>query len=429
MSKTSKMWMGIVAVGLSAACSTGDTTRTEVEEIDEVDPVAVEQDVEIERPEATRASDLRVRLEKARRSLDRGEVKAAEPELESLAELAEAGDDKNEVLLALSRAYEANGDLEGAVDAVESILIENAGRETYAAEDEAEKRLRFLLTGTEEQVAPRLPAKGDLPPMTLALADLFDPAEDGTVLVDAHLFGRPRNDHGGIYEIAEAKRFKLEQSGTTAKVSQSMTTSGSWLGLPRAMAETKDDMPQASRSLLIFYFDLQDNRVPSRYDEYLPIPSEEIVSALERGEGLVAAKKREGGKPVIVIAAPRKAQLEAVERAFGDMAEIPWSPVSVAVKPNLTPGEIQGVVRSNFGAFRSCYESMLKRDKKAEGKVLLQFEIDGQGDIVKNTIGEGSTLKDATLDTCMLAAVADLKFAASGLATTTKVTYPIAFSP
>ncbi len=419
MTRVMGLAMGFVA---AAGCSGPESSGGESSE------TAPGVEAAASEAQAVPASDPRLALERSRRAIDRGDGEAAAGELEALAAKLEDGDEKNEVLLELSRAYEIDGDVDAAVDVLESLLIANATRERYEAREPAEKRLRLLLTGSAEETGLRLPAKSNLPPITAALQQVFEPDAEGRVLVDVFIFGLPRSEHSGIFEIAEAKRHELEQDLTTnLKVSQSISSTGSWLGLPRAIGETDPSMPQADRSLLVFYFDLGDNRVPSRYDEYLPLPSEEIAAVLERGEGLVAARKREGGKPVLVIAAPRRAQLELVEQALAEMKEIPYEPAIVEVKPNLTGPEIQSVVRGSRKAMHECYKTALTRDAALTGKMNLKFAIDGAGAVVDASLGEGSSLVEEQLVSCVLGHVAKLSFPATGERTT--VTYPISMTP
>ena len=58
----------------------------------------------------------------------------------------------------------------------------------------------------------------------------------------------------------------------------------------------------------VFYFDLESDRIPTRYEKYLPLDEKTIVSHLENGDGLIAAKERKGAPPAILIAAPRSAR-------------------------------------------------------------------------------------------------------------------------
>jgi hypothetical protein len=266
-------------------------------------------------------------------------------------------------------------------------------------------------------------------PITTALADLFPADENGHVLVDVFAFGRGRGDNHGIFEIAEAKRQKMEMDlGGKISVGQSISSTDSWVGLPRAMGETEGDMPQADRSLLVFYYDLADLKVPSRYDDYLPMPSDDIAEVLERGEGLVMAKKRNGAKPTIVIAAPRRAQLDLVEEAFSKMTEVPWEAVSIPLEKKLRPREIQATVRAARNEMRACYEAALKNDKTLAGSVELEFVIEPDGTVGKHAIGAKSTLPDPAVGKCLDQMVSTLSFPAFGGEKIT-VTYPLAFSP
>lgn len=411
---------------LAAGCATVDgpeeSNEGAADPVDGVETAGAPADV------AVVANETPMRLERVRRALDRGEVKDAEVELERLAEITPAGDEKDEILLELSRAYEMNGDTEGAIEVVESLLVANATRARYDARESAEKRLRFLLTGEDEEKALPVPASDKLVPITAALAEHFQPDADGRVLVQVFAFGHRRGNHDGIFEIAEAKRHILEQDLTSnVKVSQSISSSGSWIALPSSLGEDNPTMPQADRSMLIFFYDLGDNRVPSRYDTYLPMPSDDIAAILEGGDGVVMARERPNGKPVIVIAAPRPAQIETVEKAFAQMSEIPLSPVIVPLEQKLTSGEIQAVVRSGRKAMAKCYEDARKRDASLTGKMLLEFAIDGDGRVVSSALGKGSTLVESGLTACVLGGVDELRFPASGKKAT--VTYPIEMTP
>ena len=157
------------------------------------------------------------------------------------------------------------------------------------------------------------------------------------------------------------------------------------------------------------------------------MPSAEIAATLEQGEGLIAVKKREGGKPSIVLAAPRAGQLALVEDAFSKMAELPETPVKIALPDGLMPEEIQARVRASFGEVRACYESLLERDKTAEGKILLEFVIAADGKVERAVFGDDTTIKDAKLESCVLASVRKFEFPAVGKATTVK--YPVVMTP
>ncbi len=411
---------------LATGCSSG-AELSEASSQESGDPHASAPEV-VETVEAPTES-AKLRIERALRELDRGgDAKAVKADLDLL--LAQALDrtDRAEARLARSRAFEALGDEEGAIEEVEAILVDQAHADRTPAREAAEKRLRFLLTGSETERFAALPANTQLAPITHALAELFPESDEGA-LVDVWVFGQPRGDNHGIFQIVEAKRQKLEQElRPRISMGSSISGAGSWVGLPRAMGEHAADMPQADRSLLVFYFDLADLRVPSRYDDYLPMPSDEIVEILERGDGLVVAKKRASGKPTIVIAAPRNAQLAAVEEAFSKMTSVPYEPVTVELDKKLLPAEIQATIRTARSQMRGCYEQALKRDKKLTGTILLDLVIEPDGSLSRNAIGDKSTLRDKGLESCLSAAMAELSFPASHGDKVT-VSYPLLMTP
>jgi tetratricopeptide (TPR) repeat protein len=417
--------LGAMVLGLLVGCvgepSKGETEETAAEEAGTAESA-------VETSQAAPVDAVVVRIERARRAMDRGAFEAAENELEGLLTVAKDPDERAEVLFALSQAYEENGDHEAAIDSVETILLENANRGRYAVKEDAERRLRLLLTGNAEEQAPPLPTNRQTPPITSALAELYEADADGRVLVDMLIFGRPRNSQSAIFEVAEAKRSSLERDlSRSIKVGHSITSTDGWIGLPEAIGESDPEMPQADRSTLVFYYDLGDGRIPSRYDAYLPMPSEEIAQMLERGVGVVVAREREGAKPTIVIAAPRKSQLEIVEKAFSEMTSLPFDPVSIPLEKKLEASEIQGEVRAHRTKIHACYEETLKRNPKASGSIQLEFTISEDGSVTKVGLGEGTTLREEGLEKCVLAEVRTFKFPAVGKPTTVK--YPIAMTP
>lgn len=415
-------WMSAVMLGFFAfGCARG------TEEAETEAPGTTEDAAKGEGAAATPA--VAERLERALRSVERGEkLDEARAALEAIIlDKAATGDQRDEARLGLSRVLEQEGNEEAAIAVVEELLASHWEDNKFASHDAAERRLRFLLTGRQEGPSYRLPRAKPLPPAAFALSKLYEPDADGRVLIDMYIFGGPGRTRSEAFDAADAKR---EDYGTMSKngwVGNSISQSGSWVALPQAIAEKRADMPQPDRSLVVFYFDLGDNRVPARYDAYLPMPSDEIAAALERGDGLVMARKREGAKPTIVIAAPRAGQLALVEEAFAQMSELPYEPVKVPLSSKLLPEEIQARVRGSWGSIRTCYEELLGRDATAEGKVMMNFVIGRDGKVEKASLGEETTLKDAKLEECILTFTRKLEFPATNEPTT--VHYPIAMSP
>jgi hypothetical protein len=180
-------------------------------------------------------------------------------------------------------------------------------------------------------------------------------------------------------------------------------------------------------SLTVFYYDLEHNQVPGRYDAHLPIPSEKVASLLTPEQGVVVVKLRPGAPPIVLIAAPRWALLSEVEEVFSNMTEFPTEPKLVPLGPNLRAKEIRSAVRASNPSFRKCYEDLLEKQPDAEGKLVLGFEIEGDGTVEGARIEEESTLRDQQLHRCFVDVARGLSFPA--LRGKTTVRYPIELRP
>ena len=398
----------------------------------EVDPFERSDNAESAEPLAAQpADDLSLQVEQTARDVERGKnLDKSVDQLEGLLEQKGLSDErKDELRLLLSRAYEAQGDSESAIEAVEQLLRESASRERSPMREAAEKRLRFLLTGSEEEKGVRLPALVAPPPIATAMANFFKPDAENQIRVDVLVFGHRRGTSHGIFDIAEAKRRELEQSlNSKINVGQSISSTGSWVGLPNALGDAGDDMPRADRSLLVFYYDLGDLKVPARYNEYLPMPSEEIAKILEQGDGLVVAKERKNAKPTIVIAAPREAQLDAVEAAFAELRELPFEPQRIKLESKLMPQEIQAGIRAERKAMQACYETALASAPKLAGDVAIEFTIENDGSVSRPAVGSGATLTDSRFTGCLLETFSKVSYPRFE-GQTIKVRYPLSFSP
>jgi hypothetical protein len=374
-----------------------------------------------------------LRLEQAERSLDVGrDVAGARAALEEvLADPAITPDQRDQARLGLSRALEAGGDREGAIAAVEALLAEHPEGARFPLEEAAEGRLRMLVTGSDAK--PRWHATEDTrptPPFARALAKYFPLPSGGKGTVELRILA-----FGGSEEVSqrlgtfavdrgvrEARREACPLCDDHISVHSNSGRTGSWVGIARARARLAD-------ALAVFYFDLHDGRIPARYDAELPLPSAEIAARLEKGDGLVAVRERPGAPPVVLVAAPREGQLADVEEALAAMKTIPSEPVTVPLKPPLKPQEIQGVVRASFGAYRRCYEAVLKTNPAASGTARLHFAIRGDGSVDSLSVETDGTLRDPAFEACVTAATRALAFPANHAASPTTVTYPINFTP
>ncbi|HVK66578.1 MAG TPA: AgmX/PglI C-terminal domain-containing protein [Polyangium sp.] len=372
-------------------------------------------------------TSVALRIERVARALDRGEdpKQALDEIVLALTHPAATATEQDEATLVQSRALEAHGDTEGAISAVEALLAKHAGDREWAFSSEAEKRLRKLLTGNEDTPKRRLtPAEPPVSIFASHLAKYFPADAGGRYRVRVLAFGGDRNfssDRIGTFNVGGAIRAEKEKTCPTCEVNVDSNTNRetSWIGIVRARAEL-------ASSLVVHYYDLEGGEIPARYDAELPLPSAEIKARLAKGKGLVAAKKRDGAPPVILIAAPRFAQLDNVESTLAGMAEIPLEATSVEVPESLEPEEIQAVVRSHFHTFRDCYEAVLQTNPAASGRILLDFKVEPDGHVASlKAIAESAALR--SMETCMRDAAQSFVFPAA--TKETSVLYPILYTP
>ncbi len=87
---------------------------------------------------------------------------------------------------------------------------------------------------------------------------------------------------------------------------------------------------------------------------------------------------------------------------------------------------IANYIKSQLGQIRYCYERQLSANPDLYGKVQIQFTIAAHGGVSAHSIGQ-TTLKDATVEGCILRRVAQWKFPEPKGGTQVKVTYPFLF--
>ncbi len=83
-------------------------------------------------------------------------------------------------------------------------------------------------------------------------------------------------------------------------------------------------------------------------------------------------------------------------------------------------------IKSQLGQILYCYERQLSANPELYGKVAIKFTISGDGGVETQRIGD-STLKNATVEGCILQRVAKWKFPAPEGGTKVLVTYPFLF--
>lgn len=83
-------------------------------------------------------------------------------------------------------------------------------------------------------------------------------------------------------------------------------------------------------------------------------------------------------------------------------------------------------IKAQLGQILYCYERQLSANPELFGKVAVKFTIAGTGQVITQAIGD-TTLKNATVEGCILNKVAKWKFPAPAGGTKVLVTYPFLF--
>jgi hypothetical protein len=153
------------------------------------------------------------------------------------------------------------------------------------------------------------------------------------------------------------------------------------------------------------------------YDDPANLPEYPCVTP---SYGPFALLQLDGGTGILDSGAPVHGRLppEAIRRLLDSGAP---------VNGRLPPEVIQHLVRSNFGAFRACYENGMRAVPNLQGRVAVQFVIDRAG-AVNEAHAVCTSLPDPKVVRCIVNAFGTLSFPApeGGLVT---VVYPIQFSP
>lgn len=103
-------------------------------------------------------------------------------------------------------------------------------------------------------------------------------------------------------------------------------------------------------------------------------------------------------------------------------------PFRLMMKGQMPAILIQRVMRQNFGRIRLCYEDGLRRDATLEGRVAIEFTINGDGSVSDVEDG-GSYLPDPAVIQCLLGAVRKIAFPEPPRGKAVRVIYPWSLSP
>lgn len=87
---------------------------------------------------------------------------------------------------------------------------------------------------------------------------------------------------------------------------------------------------------------------------------------------------------------------------------------------------VRRVIRSILNQIKSCYERQLRVNSSLEGKVVIRFEIIEQGR-VRSAKTQSTSLKDATVESCVAARIREARFPEPPPGTIAQVDYPFVF--
>lgn len=101
---------------------------------------------------------------------------------------------------------------------------------------------------------------------------------------------------------------------------------------------------------------------------------------------------------------------------------------ATAVSGRLPPEVIQKTVRDNYALVRQCYSAGLGRTPNLTGRIVVRFVIARDGSVAEVVASDGTSLPDAQVVDCVLAAFRQLKFPQpeGGIVS---VVYPLQLSP
>ena len=92
----------------------------------------------------------------------------------------------------------------------------------------------------------------------------------------------------------------------------------------------------------------------------------------------------------------------------------------------LSRAEIEKVIRARQGLIRACYQRQLNRNRGLSGKITVSFRIQSNGSVSSaRVVGGQSTLRDRSVQSCVVRQIGKLKFPAKGGGT---VNFPFIFN-
>lgn len=103
---------------------------------------------------------------------------------------------------------------------------------------------------------------------------------------------------------------------------------------------------------------------------------------------------------------------------------------SAGCEPGRCLADISAKIQEKRAEARACYDTMLKTKPGVQGRLIINFRIDAQGNVSDTSQGmQDDQLTDETLVTCVSEVIATVKFAKSPAGKNTRAYHQFEFSP
>lgn len=89
--------------------------------------------------------------------------------------------------------------------------------------------------------------------------------------------------------------------------------------------------------------------------------------------------------------------------------------------------EVRTTIKKNLKDVRTCYEDHIKNQEKSEGKIVAEWDITSSGSVSGAEI-KSSTLKNESVETCLLGKILTWKFPPSPRGALAHIAYPFYFA-
>jgi TonB family protein len=100
----------------------------------------------------------------------------------------------------------------------------------------------------------------------------------------------------------------------------------------------------------------------------------------------------------------------------------------VTVKGALDRDIVRRIVRAHLNEVRYCYQRDLQHDPSLQGRVEVQFSIDGRGSVTASSV-HATTMKRGSVAACVAKAARRWKFPTPRDGARVTVNYPFVFTP